>query len=208
MPLARAGLGRKVRVRVTRDTVTVSGSLRPAEYRRLLQQMRQQMPAGLQLDDQIDVASAAPAEAPAAAAAETDSRPSTTPGRAEVERRVLLAEGSVGRALAGAAGAAGETVDLAADRLLAAVRGGPKAWAAAALAQPPWAARGAFTLALDGVLVRLRNAAARDAGTNVARVQRWIGAIQAVERVRAEAQGNVNPQLALATLAHELERLA
>jgi DNA polymerase III subunit delta' len=124
---------------------------------------------------------------------------------AELDRRVLLAEGSIGQALAGGAGS---TTEQAADRLLAAVRGGPKAWAAAALAQPPWAARGGFTEALDSVLVRLRNAAARDAGTNVARVPRWIGAIQAVERVRAEARRNVNPQLALATLAHELETLA
>jgi len=124
---------------------------------------------------------------------------------AELEQRVLLAEGSIGRALAGVAG---ETTDRAADRLLAAVRGGPKAWAAAALAQPPWAARGGFTEALDGVLVRLRNAAARDASAQATRVPRWLAAIRTVERVRAEAQGNVNPQLALATLAHALETLA
>lgn len=124
--------------------------------------------------------------------------------RTELEQRVLLAQGSIGRAVAGASTEAG---DRAAERLLAAVRGGPKAWAAAALAQPPWAARGDFTVALDGMLVRLRNAAARDCGTDVARVQRWIGAIKTVERVRADAQGNVNPQLALATLAHALETL-
>jgi DNA polymerase III subunit delta' len=124
---------------------------------------------------------------------------------AELDQRVLLAEGSIGRALAGVAG---ETADRAADRLLAAVRGGPKAWAAAALAQPPWQARGDFTAALDGVLLRLRNAAARDCGAQVARVPRWLAAIRTVERVRAEAQGNVNPQLGLATLAHALETLA
>jgi DNA polymerase-3 subunit delta' len=129
------------------------------------------------------------------------------PTEAQLDQRVVLAEGSIGRALAALGGGSGGA-NGAADRLLAAVRGGPKAWAAAALAQPPWAARGDFTGALDGVLVRLRNAAARDCGAQVSRVPRWIAAIRAVEQVRAEAQGNVNPQLALATLAHTLERLA
>jgi DNA polymerase-3 subunit delta' len=127
------------------------------------------------------------------------------PSGAQLEQRVLLAEGSIGRALSVTAG---QATNGAADRLLAAVRGGPAAWAAAALAQPPWEARGDFTGALDGVLVRLRNAAARDCTAQVSRVPRWIAAIRAVEQVRAEAQGNVNPQLALATLAHTLETLA
>lgn len=72
--LARAGLARKVRVSVNQDGVTLSGSLKPAEYRQLLQQVRQQLPAEFQLNDQIEVA-----------AAEGDERPSTAPGRGEVE---------------------------------------------------------------------------------------------------------------------------
>lgn len=127
------------------------------------------------------------------------------PKGAALEQRVLLAEGSIGRALAGA----GETdsADRAAGRLLGAIRGGAGRWSAAALGQPPWAARGDFTAGLDALALRLRDSAARDAAEHPAGVPRWVAAIQAVERTRQEAQGNANPQLALAVLARDLEGL-
>jgi DNA polymerase-3 subunit delta' len=125
---------------------------------------------------------------------------------AVLEQRVLLAEGSIGRALAAGGGTgAGEQT---ANRWLASFRGGPGRWSAAALSQVPWAARGDFTAALDALAIKLRDRAAADAGSNPARVPRWVAAIRAVERTREEAQGNANPQLALAVLAQDLEDLA
>jgi DNA polymerase-3 subunit delta' len=123
-----------------------------------------------------------------------------------LEQRVLLAEGSIGRALAvGGDTGAGERT---ADRWLASIRGGPSRWSVAALSQAPWAARGDFTAALDALAIKLRDRAASDASESPGRVPRWVAAIKAVERTRAEAQGNANPQLALAVLALELEELA
>src|SRR3989337_4471672 len=71
------------------------------------------------------------------------------PRGAALEQRVLLAQGSIGRALA--AGAEGDTAEKAAERLLAAVRGGPARWAAAPLGQAPLAHRGDFTAGLDAL---------------------------------------------------------
>jgi DNA polymerase-3 subunit delta' len=122
-----------------------------------------------------------------------------------LERRVLFAGGSIGAAVG--AGAA-ETESGMAERWLAAVRGGPARWSAAALGQPPWSARGDFTSALDGLALKLRDRAAQDAAQCPERVPRWVVALQAVERTREEAQGNANPQLALAVLAQDLEGLA
>ncbi len=56
--------------------------------------------------------------------------------------------------------------------------------------------------------LRLRDAAAKEAVGNPAAVSRRVAAIQAVEQIRLEAQGNANPQLALAVLARDLEELA
>lgn len=128
------------------------------------------------------------------------------PRGAALEQRVLLAQGSIGRALA--ADGDGDSAEKAADRFLAAVRSGPARWAAAALGQAPWAARGDFTAGLDALTLRLRDAAAKEARGNPAGLSRRVAAIQAVERVRVEAQGNANPQLALAVLARDLEELA
>lgn len=125
-------------------------------------------------------------------------------GRA-LEQRVLLAQGSIGRALVAAA--AGGTGERAADRLLAAVRSGPARWAASALAQPPWAARGDFTAALDALALRLRDGAAKVA-KEPRLLRRRVAALKAVEQIRQDAQGNANPQLALAVLARDLEELA
>lgn len=123
-----------------------------------------------------------------------------------LEERVVLAQGSIGRALAGA-GEAGSG-EKAAHRILNAVRGGPVRWAAAALEQPPWAARGDFTAGLDALAVRLRDTVAKEAAQHPERLPGRLAALQAVERIRTEAQGNANPQLALAVLARDLEELA
>lgn len=129
-----------------------------------------------------------------------------TPVGDALKKQALLAGGSIGRAVM--AGEGGESGEQGADRLLRAIKGGAQRWAAAALGQAPWAARGDFTAGLDALALRLRNSAASDAVEHPARVLRRVAAIQAVERTRQDAQGNVNPQLALAVLARELERLA
>jgi DNA polymerase-3 subunit delta' len=128
------------------------------------------------------------------------------PRGAELDQRVLFAEGCIGRVVE--AGTGGDASSRAAERLLAAVRGGPRQWAAAALAQPPWSARGNFTALLEAVTLRLRQALAQDAGADAERVRRWIAAIRLVQGIRQDAQGNANPQLALAVLAHNLQALA
>ncbi len=128
------------------------------------------------------------------------------PRGAALEQRVLLAQGSIGLALA--AVGEGDTAEKAADQLLAAIRGGPARWAAAALAQAPWAARGDFTAGLDALSVRLRDGAAKEARGNSEGLRHRVTALKAVEQIRLDAQGNVNPQLALAVLARDLEELA
>ncbi|MBI4500331.1 MAG: DNA polymerase III subunit [Gemmatimonadetes bacterium] len=121
------------------------------------------------------------------------------------ERRVLLAEGSIGRALSSGSGI--DAAEVAADRFLAAVRGGPGKWALAALAQPPWAARGDFTALLDGLAVRLRSRVVEAPQQNRVKLRRYLAALRRVELTRWDAQGNLNPQLALAVLAQELRDL-
>ena len=128
------------------------------------------------------------------------------PKGAALEHRVLLAQGSIGRALV--AGGQSDSAQRAAEQLQAAIRGGPARWAAAALAQAPWSARGDFTETLDALSVRLRDGAAKDARANPERLRRHVAALKAVEQIRVDAQGNLNPQLALAVLAMDLEALA
>ena len=93
----------------------------------------------------------------------------------------------------------------AADRFLAAIKGGPHRWALAALAQAPWAARGDFTAMLDAVALKLRS---RIPDAPRERARGLVRALGKVESVRWDAQGNLNPQLALAVLALELRELA
>jgi len=125
-------------------------------------------------------------------------------GRA-LERRTVLAEGSIGRALW--ADEEGEGADRRAAELLEAVSAGAEGWAAQALGQAPWAARGDFTGLLDALAVRLRAGLAEDAARDESRLTARLEALRRVEEARAAAQGNVNPQLALAVLASDLERL-
>ena len=128
---------------------------------------------------------------------------SAEPGPA-LERRVLAAEGSIGQALW--ARAETDAAEHAADRFLAAIGRGAEGRSLAALGQPPWSARGEFTTLLDAVALRLRDRMV--AGhSDPARIRRWAQAVRRVETARFEAQGNANPQLGLAVLAHDLERL-
>lgn len=126
-------------------------------------------------------------------------------GRA-VREATQLAQGCPGRAVEGGAG--DRTGIRKADDLLGAVKRGAAAWAERALAQNPWDARGGFTDLLDTVAVRLRLSLERAAATDDdADVERLLKAVDVVERHRTIAQGNVNPQLGMAVMAGELERL-
>ncbi len=122
-----------------------------------------------------------------------------------LERRILLAEGSIGRALW--ADDDLEVADRAAERFLGAVVKGPAAWAGAALAQAPWSARGEFTAMLDAVSLRIRARLQRDGDGDRTRQARWSRALRRVEAARFDAQGNLNPQLGLAVLAQDLQGL-
>jgi DNA polymerase-3 subunit delta' len=122
-----------------------------------------------------------------------------------LERRTVLAEGRIGRALESDAGDAGP--DRAAERMLDAVRHGPEAWVAQALGQTPWSARGEFTAMLDAMAVRLRSVLERDAADGRPTLRRRLRALRALEEARASAQENINPQLLTAVLAERLEGL-
>lgn len=125
----------------------------------------------------------------------------------ERDRRVVLAEGAIGAALA--AGTDGTDRDRDVDAFLAAVKGSAAAWAGRALGQAPWDARGGYTQLLDALSVRARKGmlerANRDDRTSAARLARIV---RRVEQARGEAQGNRNPQLGLAVLARDMEKLS
>ena len=129
----------------------------------------------------------------------------TPPKGAALERRILLAEGCIGRALRTEDGSDGP--DRAAALLLAAVRERNRSWLPMALAQPPWAARGDFTGMLDALALTLRDEVRREAGGGGQKIEGRLRAIKRVEATREAAQGNANPQLALAVLAADLEAL-
>jgi DNA polymerase III subunit delta' len=131
----------------------------------------------------------------------------------ELRRRVSLAAGSIGRALA--QGEERTKASAAAEELLGAIRRGPGPSAERALKQGPWAARGDFTAMLDALAETLADAtrAASGAGSREQLPQAHQGNSSVESLVRAQAlvaaardaaQGNVNPQLLLAALAEEL----
>ncbi len=129
---------------------------------------------------------------------------SENPPRGEaLKQAVLLADGSVGRALASQEHDRGA---VRAERFLAGLELGRGAWVPDVLAQAPWSARGEFTAFLDALAVKLRDRVADRAG-DAREARRAIDALRRVEDAREEAQGNVNPQLTLGTLASELEAL-
>jgi DNA polymerase-3 subunit delta' len=125
---------------------------------------------------------------------------------AALERRVVEADGRPGRALQSAAdGAAGER----ARALLDATAAGAQDWTTLALKQAPWGARGAFADTLDALAVQLRERMVRAAKTDDRpTLDRALAALAHVDNVRETIGTNVNPQLALAALARDLERVA
>jgi len=136
---------------------------------------------------------------------------------AEVDERARRAEGSIGDALAedGSAAKAAE----AASGLLQAIARGPEHAYEAALRQGPWQARGEFTQMLDALARSLGDAARVASGSPPRRavppplrtprsVAEILRALERVQAARQAAQGNVNPQLLLAGLCHDLAEVA
>lgn len=125
-----------------------------------------------------------------------------------LRQRTLLAEGSIGRAI-WADAAAGRDADRAAAALLEAVNQGSRSWARQALRQSQWGARGDFSSMLDALALRIRDRLAELTSADAATpdLDSCLEALGRVEQARAEARGNVNPQLSLAVLAGDLERL-
>ena len=118
----------------------------------------------------------------------------------QMTRRVVSADGCIGRALL----PDGDTEEAErAERLLDAIAKGPRAWAEAALGQASWGARGDFSGTLDAMAVRLREELVNES-TSRERKQTCLKALRRVQETRSEAQGNANPQLALAVLASDL----
>ncbi|MFN0178984.1 MAG: ATP-binding protein [Gemmatimonadales bacterium] len=128
-------------------------------------------------------------------------------------RRAAAAEGSIGRALS-----ASVTHDrlTEAEQLLETVKQGGAGRFERILKQAAWQARGDFTDLLDALADSLGGAArARTGGAAPARrtasaldsvddPRRLLDAMGHVDRARERAQGNLNPQLILATLTAEL----
>lgn len=126
------------------------------------------------------------------------------PPVAELTRRVARAEGSIGAAWAGESDAGARE---AAARFLEAALAGGEAPFQRSLAQPPWQARGECSAMLEALSetmaaqARRRVQSAHPAGPHPAA---WLDAMRSVDEARTRAQGNVNPQLLLATLAAEM----
>lgn len=142
---------------------------------------------------------------------ETHLRP--LPSAEELDRRVAVAEGSVGCAVR--TGDDASKAQQAADQLLEAILAGPGASLERALRQPAWAARGEFTAMLDALAETLGEAARGALGRTPRRrvpapLLRYrspaplLRAMEHVADAREAAGGNVNPQLLLAVLGTEL----
>jgi DNA polymerase-3 subunit delta' len=121
------------------------------------------------------------------------------PSGAALDLLVRRADGIIGRVVGGNEGM--DKAHAEARSLLEAVQRGGSARYERSLKQPPWSARGAFTDLLDALALEL---AARARQAEADRVLPWANALDRVRAARAEAQGNVNPQLLLAALAGEL----
>jgi DNA polymerase-3 subunit delta' len=135
------------------------------------------------------------------------------PSREELDQRVALAEGSIGRALA--AGDQMSKAFHAARQLLEAVLAGTGPSFEQALRQPPWSARGEFTAMLDALAETLGEAARGSVGEKPRlpvpqpllrhrNPDRLLKAMEHVADAREAAWGNVNPQVLLAVLGDEL----
>lgn len=115
---------------------------------------------------------------------------------------VASAEGVIGSSLTTSQERAAEGFP---PRVAQGVREGPGSRAALALSQPPWSARGEFTAALDALARSLREQVREELGRGNPGARQSVAALSEVLETRQAAQGNVNPQLLLATL---LDRLA
>jgi len=116
---------------------------------------------------------------------------------------VASAEGIIGSALTTPQE---QAVEAFAPRVARVVREGPGSRAAVALSQPPWSARGEFTAALEGLARSLREQVRDQVGRDDPRARQTVAALSEVLETRQVAQGNVNPQLLLATLLDRLAR--
>ena len=135
------------------------------------------------------------------------------PAASALAARVAAAEGSIGAALA-EDGSGAKYREAAAGVIEAALEQGGARYERA-LRQPPYQARGDFAGMLDALSGLLADAARERTGElprrpvpKVLRGRDLSGLVTASEKVqvaREAAQGNVNPQLLLATLALELE---
>ncbi|HEX9693266.1 MAG TPA: hypothetical protein VGA22_14325 [Gemmatimonadales bacterium] len=123
-----------------------------------------------------------------------------------LERLVPRARGSIGELVRLAQGP--NAPEEAADALWECVRRGDGAWLAEALPRNHYGARGELQPLLDALARRIRTHTAELArGGNREAIKNSIRALKRVEAARAETRVNVNPQLAVAVLAGELERL-
>lgn len=131
---------------------------------------------------------------------------------AERRRRASLAEGSLGRALHHRAST---EADAAVEQLLATIKQGGAGRFERALGQGTFQARGGFADLLDALTATLSAAARADLGgsgrsvpavlQDVTPASRFLDALDRVTAAREAAQGNVNPQLVLATVTAELQ---
>jgi DNA polymerase-3 subunit delta' len=129
-----------------------------------------------------------------------ESRLDPVPAGTELDLLVRHADGAIGK-LVGSAEAARRVAEEARAVIDAATSKGGARFERS-LRQAPWSARGGFTDLLDAVAaelsLRAREAAQRDA------TGPYVTALERVQAARAEAQGNVNPQLLLAVLTADL----
>ena len=121
----------------------------------------------------------------------------------ELAKRVRRADGSIGKLLEGNDGA--DKAAQEARSLLDAIRAGGASRFERSMRQPPWQARGAFTDLLDALADELAGRARTAAGEG--NPVAFVTALERVQVARTQAQGNVNPQLLLATLAGELREV-
>jgi DNA polymerase-3 subunit delta' len=135
------------------------------------------------------------------------------PDPAGLERMVTRGAGSIGAALR--QGDEAQAAQVAAVAYLESVLSGPVARLERALAQGPWQARGDFTGMLDALAETLGDAARGAVGIAGRRPvpsalrersspERLLAGLALVAGAREAAQGNVNPQLLLASLGEEL----
>ena len=121
---------------------------------------------------------------------------------------VMSARGAIGAALASGDDRAAKA-DAAAKDFLAAVADGPVRLTARSLRQGVAQARGEFTDLLDSLALRLAADARSELerGGSTASINARLAGVERVLVAREQAQGNVNPQLLLATLGSDLASL-